>query len=81
MRPTSHADHRVPDPCQRSWAGDSEVTATDGPRTSRTEPTSEVSRADLVFPAQVHALIAVAEQLHEVARAVEKLGGPDRVGD
>ena len=26
--------------------------------------------------AQVHALIAVAEQLHEVARAIEKLGRP-----
>jgi hypothetical protein len=29
-----------------------------------------------IAAAQVHALIAVAEQLHEVARAVEKLGGP-----
>jgi len=30
--------------------------------------------------AQVHALIAVAEQLHEVARAIEKLGGPTSRG-
>jgi len=29
-----------------------------------------------IAAAQVHALIAVAEQLHEVARAIEKLGGP-----
>jgi hypothetical protein len=29
-----------------------------------------------IAAAQVHALIAVAEQLHEVAKAVEKLGGP-----
>jgi hypothetical protein len=28
-----------------------------------------------IAAAQVHALIAVAEQLHEVARAIEKLGG------
>jgi hypothetical protein len=30
--------------------------------------------------AQVHALIAVAEQLHEVARAIEKLDGPTSRG-
>jgi hypothetical protein len=29
-----------------------------------------------IAAAQVHALIAVAEQLHEVARAIEKLNGP-----
>jgi hypothetical protein len=29
-----------------------------------------------IAAAQVHALIAVAEQLHEVARSIEKLGGP-----
>ena len=29
-----------------------------------------------IAAAQVHALIAVAEQLHEVARVIEKLGGP-----
>ena len=29
-----------------------------------------------IAAAQVHALIAVAEQLHEIARAIDKLGGP-----
>jgi hypothetical protein len=29
-----------------------------------------------IAAAQVHALIAVAEQLHEVTRAIEKLGRP-----
>jgi len=29
-----------------------------------------------IAAAQVHALIAVAEKLHEVARAIEQLGGP-----
>jgi len=29
-----------------------------------------------IAAAQVHALIAVAEQLHEVARAIENLNGP-----
>jgi hypothetical protein len=29
-----------------------------------------------IAAAQVHALIAVAEQLHEVAGAIQKLGGP-----
>jgi hypothetical protein len=33
-----------------------------------------------IAAAQVHALIAVAEQLHEVARAIEKLGGPGSRG-
>ena len=32
-----------------------------------------------IAAAQVHALIAIAEQLHEVARAIEKLGGPGNV--
>jgi hypothetical protein len=31
---------------------------------------------DQIAAAQVQALIAVAEQLHEVARAIEKLGRP-----
>jgi hypothetical protein len=34
-----------------------------------------------IAAAQVHALIAVAEQLHEVARAIEKLDGQRRAGD
>jgi hypothetical protein len=33
-----------------------------------------------IAAAQVHALIAVAEQLHEVAKAIEKLGDPRRRG-
>jgi hypothetical protein len=33
-----------------------------------------------IAAAQVHALIAVAEQLHEVAKAIEKLGGPSSPG-
>jgi hypothetical protein len=33
-----------------------------------------------IAAAQVHALIAVAEQLHEVASAIEKLGRPTSRG-
>ncbi|MEV6847418.1 hypothetical protein [Actinoplanes sp. NPDC051411] len=33
-----------------------------------------------VAAAQVHALIAIAEQLHEVARALERLSGPPSPG-
>jgi hypothetical protein len=34
------------------------------------------SPQDQIAAAQVHALIAIAEQLHEVARAIERLGRP-----